>query len=154
MVPFYTRSPRWRTVTALALLVGALLSAVLAQKATAGLRACRADPIVWLSNGQVVQMIVQIAAPADDVRQITYTLHAPHGTTVTRIMYTGGALSSKEQVYLVSDMPHNQYAIDTLATVRGNGIPVTATSNLIGQSWPSATGVNGQHLTVYFDLNP
>ena len=152
MLPSHTRSSRWRTVVAMALLAGVLLLAALAQGATAGTRACRADPIVWLSNGQAVQMTVEVAAPAVDVRQITYFLHVPPGTTMKEIVYTGGALSSKEQVYLVSDLPLNQYTIDTLTTVRGTDIPVTATVNMMDQGRQSATGVNGQHLMVYFDL--
>jgi hypothetical protein len=152
MLTISTRSSRRRSVVVMALLVGALLSAVLAQEATAGLRACRADPIVWLSNGQAVQMSVGVAAPAYDVHQITYILHVPRGTTVRKIVYTGGALSSKERVYVIPDMPLSRYRIDTLVAARGYGISVTALGHMKGEGRLSARGVSGKYLTMYFNL--
>lgn len=152
MFTIRTRSSRRRSVVAMALLVGALLSAALAQEAIAGLRACRADPIVWLSNGQVVQVSVGVAAAAYDVQQITYILHIPRGTTVRKIVYTGGALSSKERVYVIPDLPSARYTINTLVTARGNGIPVTALTHMKGDGRLWATGVSGKYLTMYFNL--
>lgn len=138
----------------LLILMGLLLVVVslYAQSASAALRACRADPIVWLSNGESVQMTAQIATDANDVRRITYTLHVPEGIEVERIIYTGGALSSKEEVVFVADMPPHHYRTDTVVTAHGRGIDVTAVT-AVQQHRGSASGVNNQHLIVDMRLD-
>lgn len=116
----------------------------------AAIRSCRADPIVWLSNGDTIQMTVEIAADVADVQGILYTLHAPVGVTVDRIVYTGGALQNKEEVVFVADQAPGHYVTDTVVTARGKGKPVTANTNYGGQFRGSVAGLSGDHLILNF----
>jgi hypothetical protein len=124
MPAIFTRSSHWRRVSAVVLLVGMLLSAALAQQVTAGMRACRADPIVWLSNGAKVTMKARIAADASQVKLITYTVHAPRGLSLTHIVYTGGALKGKERVIMLFDRTSG-YTIEVVANTGATVTPVT-----------------------------
>ena len=121
---------------------------------SAAIRSCRADPIVWLSNGDSVQMTVEIGADAADVRSIHYTLHAPVGATIDRIVYTGGALQSKEAVFFVADQPAGQYISDTVVTTRGKRHVVTANTNESGTFRGSVSGYSGEHLFLHFNSAP
>src|SRR4051794_28963160 len=85
------------------LLLGVLLSLQSAEQAAAIVKACRGDPKVYLSNGTKVTMTASIAADASQVKLVTYTLHAPHGTSVDTVVYTGGDLKDKERVVVVFD---------------------------------------------------
>ena len=133
-----------RHVTAMVLLVlGGIAGVTLPQSAQARFQACRKDPIVWLSNGKSVQMTVDIYTAAANVRTITYTLHAPAGTTVQKIVYTGGKLSSKEEaVIFLADQPGNHYTTETLVTTRDPDIAVESRA-LVGGRRGSGNGVSG-----------
>ncbi len=139
----------------MAMLLLGLVFTLLAPHATfAAIRSCRADPIVWLSNGDSVQMTVEIAAEAADVRRIEYTLHVPIGVSATKIVYTGGALQSKEEVVFVADQPASQYMTDTVVTTRGKGKPVTANTSESGTFRGSISGFSGDHLILHFTSAP
>ena len=92
---------------------------------------CRADPIVLLSNGKIVRMTAQVDTAARNVRRITYTLHAPEGTSVRRIIYPGGALKSKERVVFIADLPANRYRSETLVDVRSGRVAVKGNTSLM-----------------------
>jgi hypothetical protein len=111
------------------LLLGLLLSLQSVEQAAALVRSCRGDPIVWLSNGTKVTMIASIAADASQVKMVTYTLHAPRGTTVTNIVYTGGALSGKERVIVLFDRASG-YLIEARADLGTTVAPVTITATV------------------------
>jgi hypothetical protein len=84
-------------------LLGLLASMLGAEQAAAVVKGCRGDPIVWLSNGTKITMTARIAAPASQVKSVTYTIHAPRGASVNKIVYTGGVLKDKERVVVVFD---------------------------------------------------
>ncbi len=146
-----THTFRSRYVLTLLMLIAMSIMAV--QSAHATLRACRADPIVWLSNGESVQMTTAIAADAADVRKITYTLHVPEGLEATKIVYTGGALTSKEEVVFVADMLPGQYSTDTVVTMRQKGVSVTATTGTSGIYRDEVTGLSNEHLIQNFTIS-
>jgi hypothetical protein len=118
------RRPRWRTVIALPLLVGIILNVCLLLEVSAGLRACRGDPIVWLSNGAKVTITANIAADASQVKLITYTVHAPRSLSVRSVVYTGGALQDKERVVVLFDRTSG-YQIEVVTTLVSTVAPVT-----------------------------
>ena len=143
--------------TRLRMLIALCALVVLAQHplgVSAAIRSCRADPIVWLSNGDSVQMTVEVAADASDVRSIIYTLHAPAGATIDRIVYTGGALQSKEEVVFIADQPAGQYVSDTVVTTRGKRHAVTANTNESGTFRGSVSGLSSEHLFLHFTSAP
>ncbi len=99
------------------ILIGLTFLPSWSEGALAGVRVCRLDPIVVLSDGRVVRMTAEIAASADDVDIVVYTLHVPTGVEATRVTYTGGALAQKERVDIVDDLGDtNAYVTKTIAT--------------------------------------
>jgi DeoR/GlpR family transcriptional regulator of sugar metabolism len=122
---------RWRTIVVLALLASAIVSANFMQEAAAAIRACRGDPVVWLSNGTTLTMVASIAADASQVELITYTVHAPRGLTVSKVVYTGGVLQDKERVNVVFDRTSGyqiEVATDLGATVASVTVDAMVTS--------------------------
>ncbi len=98
---------------------------------------CRGDPIVMLSNGAKVQLSVTINQPdASQVSSVQYTLHAPTGTSITSIVYTGGSLQGKESVRFFADQSATHYAADILVT------------SSISSSMPTFLSVNGHSSLV------
>jgi hypothetical protein len=119
--------------------------------AAAGLGSCRADPIVFLSNGEQVRMTVAVDTDADDVQQITYTLHAPVGTSITKIVYTGGPLQDKEQVLFYADQPENSYITDTIVASASGDVTVLASTFITG-TFASVSGMTNEHLRLVFPV--
>lgn len=117
--------------------------------ARAGVRSCRTDPLVWLSNDQIVQMSATISADPSDVRLVTYTLHAPAGTSITRVQYTGNPFTNKEQVVFVADLPADHYTTDTIVNTGDLSVPVVATSAVYPLA-DSVAGLSGSHMPLDF----
>jgi len=110
---------------------------------------CRADPIIVLSNGAEIRIAATVGTAADNVRQISYLLHAPIGTSITQLVYTGGPLANKEQVAFAADLHPDHYLVDTIVDTQTTGITVTTTV-VIGEDKQSASGLSQQHLFLYF----
>lgn len=149
------RLPRcinWRiALVGFSLLVAATISAPTTPIASAGMRACRADPVILLSNGEIVQTDVAIMADAAEVQQVLYTLHLPAGIQVVSVIYTPSEIGHKEVVRFVDDMPPYQYMTDTMVTTFNDQVPAIAhTRALLRDSWD--TGMTGQHLIMR--INP
>jgi hypothetical protein len=112
---------------------------------------CRTDPLVFLSDGTRVNMTAEIRTAAQNVQGIVYTLHAPVGTSVVRIVYTGADV--QERVDFVADQAAGTYDTDTVVSVAGNSaqsaVGVTATTAVNGRHRGSATGSAGDHLLVH-----
>jgi hypothetical protein len=106
------------------------LSAVFPYETLAkGSKGCRKDPMVWLSNGEQIQMAVMIEAAAEDVNDIRYTIHLPPGVTITRVVYMGNDRIAEQVVVGRTNMSANQYRTETLVTMkRGPAVRVTAQS--------------------------
>jgi hypothetical protein len=111
-----THTRRGGAAAALFLLI-ALLSAPGAQ---AGASVCRTDPIVWLSDGHKVTLSANIGTDLSKVHQVTYTLHAPAGLTVTSIVHTAGGLGTKEVFNFYADQPGRRYTTGTVVRTGGN----------------------------------
>ena len=140
------RARRFRLIVMICLIGGALWLPA-APPAAAAIVACRGDPIVWLSSGEVIQIIAEVAASAAEVRQVVYTIHVPLGTTMTRVVYDSGPIGRKESVALVDDLLPYHYATDTLVMTYRNGIAVTASTSM-GMLRDSASGLNDEHLLI------
>ena len=113
---------------------------------SARVRSCRGDPIVWLSNGQRVQLTVSIAADANEVSAIVYTVHAPEGTKVERSVYNGDPnVRQKESVVFMDDHEAGRYTTETLVTLKDSSakaVDVTALSMVTSEK-QAAVGVSG-----------
>ncbi len=122
-----------RPVRIAALLAGGLLvSSVAAPHAHAIISGCGGDPVVTLSDGTVVDLSATADVDGSAVRQITYTLHAPAGTSVIAV----ASLGVKEVLRFEPDNVPNTY--DSVTRVDAPGTRVTATTIT---SVASATGI-------------
>jgi len=92
---------------------------------------CRSDPVVVLSNGVVLDLSATISTDVSTVAQIGYTLHAPAGTTIARVVSTDGDVTYKEQFTLRTDSAAGTYAMQVQVATRP--LPV-------GTALPSVTG--------------
>ncbi|HLO14483.1 MAG TPA: hypothetical protein VK206_06630 [Anaerolineales bacterium] len=117
--------------------------------ASAMLARCRTDPIFRLSNGDTINITLDIGADAANVRNVTYILHVPAGVTVKQATYTAGGIGTKETYKVYQDSAAKTYTTDTLVTTQNTGsITVVATTRLNATFAKSVTGYNGQHLII------
>lgn len=117
--------------------------------AAAALAKCRTDPIFVLSNGDSLNVTVDISADAVNVRNLLYTIHVPAGVTVKKVTYTAGGMGTKETYKVVQDSVAKTYKTETVVTTQTTGsVPVVATTLLNKLYSASASGYNGQVLTV------
>ncbi len=146
------RSLLARAVAVLGLLFFALVVVADMSPAEARFSSCATDPLVFLSNGDWVQITARIQTDASNVRQVSYTLHAPSGVTVSRIVYTGGVFAHKETFAFLNDSDSDHYETDTIVTAHVSGIKVTTTTALRAyQVSNSVSGFDQQHLRVTVD---
>jgi hypothetical protein len=130
------------------LLLLAVTTGLLPATALGRVVTCRTDPLVLLSDNTVVQMTATISTHGHNLRRITYVLHAPAGTTVERITYTGDRrISQLEEVILLADTLAEHYATETVVTAASPHVAVTART-LIGKHAASVTGESDTPLVV------
>src|SRR5258706_15351804 len=93
-----------RVVIAASIFLGGLvLSAPVAQAALDG---CRADPVIYLSDGSALDVTADISTSASNITSIAYTLHVPAGLHAILYLATPPlGFKGKEAFTLVSDAP-------------------------------------------------
>jgi hypothetical protein len=108
-----------------------------------------------LSTGVTLQISEDIATDASQVAAIAYVVHAPAGTQLVSVTYTGGALGTKEKLKLTTDAPRGTYTSDADVSTTTKGVSITATtvaSRTADLAAPttigSVTGQDSQHLLV------
>lgn len=131
-----------------ALLLSGLVSAFVPRLAFADIVLRRDEPVVHLSNGQLVQIHTAVADDASDVRSITYTLHAPTGTRVTSVEYSQHAFGGKEHLNFFADNPPNTFSLDTVVSTNTPGVTVSVKSAVPGVGSATASGQSNQDLMV------
>lgn len=134
-------------------LIAAVLVGLLSpDRALAILGTCRDDPVVTLSNGAQIDLTTDIVDTVGDVHGVSYTLHAPAGTSVVALIRTGGLLGPKESFHFYADDAPGRYDTTTVVTT-GKVVTATATTTVVsvlglvlGSS--SASGMSGVKLVV------
>lgn len=130
------------------LTAGLLVSPLLAPRAHAIIGGCGGDPVVVLSNGATIDLSTTADTDAANVRQITYTLHAPAGTSLVSVT----SLGVREVLYFDADNGPGVYdsvtrvdastrdatATTTTSVVLPGGVPMTG----------SATGNTDENLRI------
>lgn len=117
--------------------------------ASAALVRCRTDPIFLLSNGDVVNVTVDITTDAANIRNIHYVLHVPAGVTVKKVAYTALNLRLYETYQVVDDSPARTYTTRTIVTTRSlTRVPVLSMTRLKGVFAKYVSGYSGEHLMV------
>jgi hypothetical protein len=150
-LPFALRARRGAVASALLAL--ALLPLALPGGA-AQAYACRADPVVTLSNGVTVDLHVSINDTLNDVVHISYVLHGPPVLSAVAAYPDGtGAISSFRYV---PDNNVGNYDADIVVTTRTS---VSMTGYLdwvigLGQPTPTAPaqGHSGQDLHIHMHV--
>jgi hypothetical protein len=128
-------------------LVGASIFARPAAAAPLDIGPCRTDPVVLLSNGGVVIMKATINTAPSNLQNVTYTIHAPSGTTITHITYTGNA--TNETVNLVDDSAAGTYDTVTDVSLASGTAGVSASTQVASLGSAAVTGSTSDHLTVH-----
>lgn len=134
----------------LAVIVASTFTGTLAAKqADAQISTSRTGPIVYLSDGEVINLAVAVSGNPSEVRSIVYTVHAPAGIAMTRVQYTGGDLSKKQSVQYFADNAANTYDSDTEVASSQDGMAVTATTQVTSAGSGSASGYSNQNLPIH-----
>jgi hypothetical protein len=120
--------------------------------ASAGLDACRGDPVLHLSNGKTMTIDATIGTSVANVKNVQYEVHVPRGVKLVGEDWTGDAgLVAVENLKFRDDAPEGQYKSDTFVTTKTDHVKVSATTTLDNRS-KKDTGFNGQHLTTTFNV--
>lgn len=76
------------TLWSAVLLLIAAVCVSLPPAAEAGFEGCRGDPIILLSDGTVMIIVVDIAANASDVKSIVYKIGVPANVSIVQVTFT------------------------------------------------------------------
>ena len=116
-----------------ALLSASLLARSLVAPAThAAIGGCNSDPVVTLSNGDVLDLHATVTDTYDDVDQVSYTLYVPKGTWVTSELDTS-VLGGKDtfQYNNTQNQAPNTYSVAVRVNTLTPQIPVVAATDLV-----------------------
>jgi hypothetical protein len=112
----------------------------------ASINTCRTDPTVYLSNGVSVQLWDTAQTDISDVSAVYYTLHVPHGVSVTSIDYD--STGSLEHVAVVADQSGTHYSdVTTLDTVNGS-VQVSGSAIRRDGTTATKTGTSDTSITL------
>lgn len=125
-----------------------VMAALPTMQASAALHKCRTDPIFYLSNGEVLKVILEIGTDRAGVRDVNYVLHLPPGIRVLRVVYTTGGIGESETYQVVQDSPRGVYTIEAKVNTYENGIPVTVLSSLRAGLLVPVSGYNSDLLVI------
>jgi hypothetical protein len=140
---------RFRLTHFTSLLVVLIMTVMPSMQASAILVHCRTDPIFSLSNGDVINITLDISTDEANVKNVTYVLHVPAGVTLKKVTYTAGGIGTKETYKIYQDSPAKTYTTDTLVTTQNTGsVAVTVTTRLNSTYAKSISGYTGQHLII------
>lgn len=110
-----------------AFLLAVMCALALSPAAYAAVVGCRADPVVKLSDGTVLDVSVAIDADVSDVSEIHYTVHGPRGVQVVAVIHppTPG-LAGRETFSYFDDAAPGHYVTETVVHTTRDNVAVTA----------------------------
>ncbi|MGH2389587.1 MAG: hypothetical protein ACRDIE_15410 [Chloroflexota bacterium] len=126
------RTPTRVAAVVASLLIGLLLPLSFAGPASAAL-SVSTDPIATLSTGGVLDLSAETLDLSNDVRNVTYVLHVPVGTSVTSVSYLLGSAPITTFSWVADDAP-GTYDASILVTARHKAIVLAA---FVVVSWPA-----------------
>ena len=130
----YRRSSLIKHLTMLVsvLLVALTTSEPLAPAAEAAAAGCRADPVVILSDGTILDVIANVNADVSNVREIHYVVHGPRGVKLVAAISTPTlGFEGKESFIYYDDAEPKQYITETLVQTTYNQLSVTAHTTFV-----------------------
>jgi len=110
---------------------------------------CRTDPIVTLSNGLVVDLSATIYDTLSDINAVTYTLHAPVGTSVVSVVYPVDPNNIPQTFTFYADNPAGTWDSYTYVDTKTTGVSVTATAEVANLAVFSANGTDHQNVQIH-----
>ncbi len=160
---YHRRSLSKRLITLVGfLLIGLALSEPFAPISEAAAGGCRSDPVVFLSDGTILDVTADIGTDVSNVREIHYVVHGPRGVTLVSAISTPTlGFEGKESFIYYDDAAPNQYITETLVQTTYNRVSVTAyttfanvtirLSQLLTLQYTPVTGFNNQILRVLLE---
>lgn len=125
-----------------------VMAALPTMQASAALHKCRTDPIFYLSNGEVLKVVLEIGTDKAGIQSVHYVLHIPAGVRVLRVVYTAGGIGKSETYQVMQDSPRSVYKTETRVNTYENRIPVKVLSSIRAGRLTSASGYNGDLLVI------
>jgi hypothetical protein len=114
------------------LLVGFAIGEPFAPISEAAAGGCRADPIVILSDGTVLDVTADIATAVSNLREIHYVIHGPRGVELVAAISTPTlGFKGKETFTYYADAAPKQYITETLVHTTYNPVGVTAHTTFV-----------------------
>ena len=101
-----------------------------------------------------LQTAAAVVTTSSDVQGIVYTVHAPAGTYLASVSYTGGVFAGKEHVHFVADNTLGTFTVTTTVTTATHFHTVTATTTVShpgfnnGTPTTQASGTDGQGIVT------
>jgi len=138
-----------RALLGSAVLVAGVLGGALAPHAAHAAMGVGCDPIVTLSNGAVVHLTATINDSVTDITGVTYTMHAPVGTTVKSVVYPTDPNNIPQTFHFYADNSQGVWDSYTNAATKTAGVAVTATANVNNMATFSASGLSNQNVHVH-----
>ncbi len=128
------------------LLIAVVALFALSDSVQAGHSVCRADPIVYFTDGTQLTMITDLDIDVDQINKIEYTVTTPRGKVVDHIVYDVGGLGVKEKVKVIVGSGSGTYTLDQYAKTHvAANVTAIDTINSVTRS---VGGRDAQHLIV------
>lgn len=117
---------------------------------------CRADPILVLSNGAVLDLELEIAAPLKSVGRIGFTLYGPKDTSLVKVVFPDGT-SEVTDIRYIPGQPTDVYVGYATVTTEQPHVPLSAYLSVVQlpldedplqQAASPTQGASGQELVV------
>jgi hypothetical protein len=142
-------SAPWRMGMASAGLAGAITVGVLGTggPAMASQGVCRSDPVVVLSNLQVMDLSATINDNSSDLNNVSYSMSLPQGVRPLLVIATDGLVGQHETFSWTANQPAGQYSVTTYVST-GATVPVTAVGISILSKSYSQNGTSNENITV------
>ena len=146
MIGFLHNTKRLFVFVSLVLCVLALNAA--ATPADARFSSCNSDPIVYLSDGTVLTVYVDIGTDVANVKEVDYTITAPKNVTLLSVVYTPfPGFLGKEKFKFQDKAQPGQYQTEGRVKTTVKDVSIVATSSFGARS-VVISGLNGKKLTA------
>ena len=131
------------------LVVGFVASGPMATTTEAAVGGCRADPLVVLSNGTILDVTADIGTSVSNVTEIHYVIHGPRGVKLVAAIRTPTlGLKGPETFTYYADSKPNQYILESLVRTKINHVGVTMRTTFLKASLQSGVQLTLQYQPV------
>lgn len=109
---------------------------------------CSSDPIVYFSDGSTLTIDVDIGTDVANVKQVSYSIHAPKNVTLLYVVHTPfPGFLGKEKFHFHNDAKPGQYRTEIKVNTTVKDVSIVATSTVGARTW-TVSGLSGKTLTT------